>query len=167
MLFTHLWTVTKLTFVCNNEAGFETLKADGYGNVPPDQLVAQIQESIDIIRKLMTDNVQGAITTLATFLSDPVVMRAAKDQRLVLLGAKGLPELLTTGKTKLALLTALVSDLKEECEMNNYSLTRLTREVKREINTRISGKKESQTIKPQPHWVQAKNKVRLVGELSL
>jgi len=167
MLFTHLWTVTKLTFVCNNEAGFETLKADGYGNVPPDQLVAQIQESIDIIRKLMTDNVQGAITTLATFLSDPVVMRAAKDQRLVLLGAKGLPELLTTGKTKLVLLTALVSDLKEECEMNNYSLTRLTREVKREINTRISGKKESQTIKPQPHWVQAKNKVRLVSELSL
>jgi hypothetical protein len=63
------------------------------------------------------------------------------------------------GKTKLALLQTLMTDLKDECDMNNYYLTRLVREVKREINIRISARKESR----QKHWKKAKNIVRMVG----
>ena len=69
MLFNHFWTITKLIFVYNNEAGHEHLKKEGYGNVPPDELEAQIQETIGIIKKLMTENIHGAIETLAKNLS--------------------------------------------------------------------------------------------------
>ena len=65
MLFNHFWTITKLIFVYNNEPGYEHLKAEGYGNVPPDELEAQIQETIGIIKKLMTENIHSAIETLA------------------------------------------------------------------------------------------------------
>jgi hypothetical protein len=70
MLFNHLWTITKLTFVYNSEAGYEHLKVEGYGNVPPEELEGQIQETRDIIKKLMDENVQSAIETLAKFLSE-------------------------------------------------------------------------------------------------
>jgi ribosomal protein L18E len=44
--------------------------------VPPDELEAQIQETIGIIKKLMTENIHGAIETLAKNLSNPIVKRA-------------------------------------------------------------------------------------------
>ena len=42
------------------------------------------------------------------------------------------------GKRKLELLSTLVHDLKEECDMHNFYLARLTREVKREISIRTA-----------------------------
>jgi hypothetical protein len=161
MLFNHLWTITKLTFVYNSEAGYEHLKVEGYGNVPPEELEGQIQETRDIIKKLMDENVQSAIETLAKFLSDPVVKRAEKDHRLALLGAGALRDLIKMGKVKLALLTTLVSDLKEECEVNNYFLTRLVREVKREINVRVANKKQVRA----KTWKKASTMVGILGAL--
>lgn len=162
MLFNHFWTVTKLIFVYNNEAGHDLLKREGYGNVPPDELEAQIQETIGIIKKLMTENVHGAIETLAKQLSDPVLKQAKQDHRLPLLGARRLKEQITMGKKKLALMQTLMSDLKVECDMNNFYLTRLVREVKREINIRVAARKDSR----QKHWKRAKNVMGVVMKFS-
>jgi hypothetical protein len=52
--------------------------------------------------------------------------------------------------------------IKEECDMNHYYLTRLVREVKREINIRVSARKESAR---QKHWKKAKNMVNMVVRL--
>lgn len=46
--------------------------------------------------------------------------------------------------------------------MNHYYLTRLVREVKREINIRVSARKESAR---QKHWKKAKNMVNMVVRL--
>lgn len=162
MLFNHFWTVTKLIFVYNIEAGHELLKKEGYGNVPPDELEAQIQEIIEIIKKLMTENIHSAIETLAKHLSDPVMKRAEQDKRLPLLGARRLKEQIKMGKEKLALMQTLITDLKEECDVHNYYLARLVREVKREINSRNAARKDSR----QKHWKRAKNMVGMVMKFS-
>ena len=155
MLFNHFWTVTKLIFVYNAEPGYELLKADGYGNVPPDELEAQIQEIIGIINKLMTDNLRSGVENVSKMLSDPVVKRAEQDKRASLMKAGTLKKRVKLGKAKLDLLTTMLVDLKEECESHNYYLTRLAREVKREINIRISHRRNDK----HRQWQRAKNMV--------
>ena len=158
MMFNHFWTITKLVFVYNNEPGYEILKKEGYGNVMPDELEAQIQETIGIIKKLITENISNLIDTLGQKLSDPIIKRAELECRLPLLGAGKLVEQVQMGKKKLAHLQNLLTELQEECEVNNYYLTRLVREVKREINIRVSERKASR----QKKWKKAKAMLGMV-----
>ena len=55
----------------------------------------------------------------------------------------GLVNTVGLGKRKLSLLTRLVTDLKDECDLHNFYLARLTREVKREINIRNAARRDA------------------------
>ena len=59
---------------------------------------------------------------------------------------------------KSALLQTLMTELKEECDMHNFYLTRLVREVKREINLRVASQKTARA----KHWRKARNMVGMV-----
>ena len=52
----------------------------------------------------------------------------------------------------------LMTELKDECDIHNFYLSRLVREVKREINIRVANQKASRA----KHWKKARNMVGMV-----
>lgn len=105
---------------------------------------------------MMAENIATAMMSLQTLMfKDDSLKEVVADPRLVLFGASKLSELVESGKQKLTKLMILMEDLRDECDIHNFYLSRLQREVKR----KITKKNASRRVARKERWRKAKKVV--------